>query len=436
MKLLVVGSGGREHAMCCKLMESKKTTKVFAAPGSDGMSLDGVSSTGISELDHVRLVQFAKEEGIDLTIVGPEVPLVNGVVDEFEAEGLRIFGPSKAAAQLEGSKEFAKKIMVDYNIPTAKYQAFSDLEAAKAYVVENGAPIVVKADGLAAGKGVVVAETVADALTALDEIMGDRAFGEAGSMVVIEECLRGEELSLMAFVSGETVVPMVPAQDHKRAFDGDAGPNTGGMGAYSPVPHIDAAIVEEAERTILRPMAKAMVAEGVPFTGILYAGLMVTEDGPKVIEFNARFGDPETQVVLPRLESDLVDVVEAVMSGEELALSWTEEACAGVVLASEGYPGSYEKGVSFDVPVNLSPGQKWYHAGTKEVVGQKGQWETNGGRVILLSSLGVDFKDALERTYRVLDNSTFNGLFYRSDIGSRALNASIENGNASLSKLI
>ncbi|MBU9710705.1 phosphoribosylamine--glycine ligase [Evansella tamaricis] len=434
MKVLVVGSGGREHALCWKLKESKRVSEVFAAPGSDALSLDGVRSVRISERDHDGLIHFANEEGIDLTIVGPEVPLVNGIVDDFTTAGLRIFGPSGAAAQLEGSKEFAKKIMVEYGIPTAKYEAFTDLEKAKAYVSKEGAPIVVKADGLAAGKGVIVCETEEEAFNALDEIMGNRTFGDAGSLVVIEECLRGEELSLMAFVHGELVIPMVPAQDHKRAFDGDSGPNTGGMGAYSPVPHIVASLVEEAEHTILRPMAKAMVAEGVPFTGILYAGLMMTEDGPKVIEFNARFGDPETQVVLPRLKSDLVDVIEGLLKGDEVVLEWSEEACAGVVLASVGYPGSYPKGVAMDIPVDtvLLDGQKWFHAGTKF---EDGQWKTNGGRVILLSSLGTDLQEAFRKTYYIINESSWDGLFYRSDIGKRAITLSSLDGNDSSSIL-
>ncbi|MFA9558422.1 phosphoribosylamine--glycine ligase [Evansella sp. AB-rgal1] len=423
MKVLVIGSGGREHALCWKLKQSKKVTEVFAAPGSDAMVDDGITTVNIAESDHSGLIHFAKENGVGLTVVGPEAPLVAGVVDAFQAEGLKVFGPTKAAATLEGSKQFAKEIMKKYNIPTAAYEVFTELEAAKAYVEKQGAPIVVKADGLAAGKGVIVAETVDEALTALDDIIGARAFGDAGSSVVIEDCLRGEELSLMAFVHGETVISMVPAQDHKRAFDGDEGPNTGGMGAYSPVPHISSDLVAEAEETILRLMAKAMVAEGVPFTGILYAGLMMTEEGPKVIEFNARFGDPETQVVLPRLETDLVQVLESVMAGEELDLSWTEQACAGVVLASEGYPGSYPKGVAMSVPtVDESTGLKWFHAGTKK--DQEGHLVTNGGRVILLSTLGDDLGTALGSTYEVLDASEWPGLFYRSDIGHRAVKLS------------
>ncbi|SDX96786.1 phosphoribosylamine--glycine ligase [Evansella caseinilytica] len=421
MKVLVIGSGGREHALCWKLKQSAKVSDIFAAPGSDGMAEDGVKVVDIAENDHDGLIRFAKEAGIGLTVVGPEAPLVSGVVDAFQADGLAIFGPTKAAATLEGSKQFAKEIMKKYSIPTAAYEAFTELAAAKAYVEKQGAPIVVKADGLAAGKGVVVAETKQEAIEALEHIMSARVFGDAGSAVVIEECLVGEELSLMAFVHGETVIPMVPVQDHKRAHDGDQGPNTGGMGAYSPVPHIEAHWVTAAEKTILRPMAKAMVKEGVPFTGILYAGLMMTEQGPKVIEFNARFGDPETQVVLPRLKTDLLHVIEQTMAGEEIELSWGAEACAGVVLASEGYPGSYPKGTPMNVPALDTDEQKWFHAGTKKT---DSGWVTNGGRVILLSSLGKNLDAALEKTYAALNVHDWDGLFYRSDIGSRAVTLS------------
>jgi len=425
MKVLVIGGGGREHALCWKLQESKLVEEVFAAPGSDGMTADGIRSIGIAESDHGALIQFAKEEEIGLTIVGPEAPLVAGIVDAFQQEGLTVFGPSERAAAIEGSKQFAKELMKKYQIPTAKYEVFTNVELAKAYVREQGAPIVVKADGLAAGKGVIVAETVEEAVDALDEIMGERTFGDAGSVVVIEECLVGEELSLMAFVHGNTVVPMVPAQDHKRAYEGDTGPNTGGMGAYSPVPHIGDDLVKVAEEEILRPMARGMVLEGVSFTGILYAGLMMTVDGPKVIEFNARFGDPETQVVLPRLKTDLVEVFQEVMAGNELELEWSSEACAGVVLASEGYPGNYEKGTFFETSV-VGGGQKWFHAGTKkeDAAGSKAGWVTNGGRVILLSTLSVDLHTAFEETYQQLNGNEWNGLFYRKDIGRRALTLS------------
>lgn len=426
MKVLVIGSGGREHALAWKFAQSDKVSEVLVAPGSDAIDDEpGCRSVAVPENDHSALISLAQKEGVGLTMVGPEAPLVAGLVDDFQKAGLKVFGPSKAAATIEGSKQFAKDIMKKYNIPTAEFETFTDLEEAKAYVRRVGAPIVVKADGLAAGKGVVVAETADEALNALDEMMGDRKFGDAGESVVIEECLRGEELSYMAFVHGRKVVPMVTAQDHKRAFEGDTGPNTGGMGAYSPVPHLDGEWLKKAEETVLRPMAEAMADEGVPFTGILYGGLMITENGAKVIEFNARFGDPETQVILPRLKSDLAEVIDRVLSGEEPELEWTDEACVGVVLASEGYPGSYEKGIPFDLPDVADPDkQRWFHAGSKKAETEKltgggvssQQWQTNGGRVLLLSTLAPDLTGALESTYASLNRGTWNGLFYRKDI--------------------
>ncbi|RKL67188.1 phosphoribosylamine--glycine ligase [Salipaludibacillus neizhouensis] len=418
MKILVIGSGGREHALVWKFAQSSKVTEVIVAPGSDAINeLAGCRSVQADMSDHSSLVDLAITEEVSLTVVGPEAPLVAGLIDDLQAAGLKAFGPTKAAAELEGSKQFAKDLMEKYRIPTAAFESFTDLEKAKAYIQKVGAPIVVKADGLAAGKGVVVAETEAEALEALDQMMGERTFGDAGESVVIEECLRGEELSFMAFVHGNTVIPMVTAQDHKRAFEGDTGPNTGGMGAYSPVPHLDGDWLKKAEMSILRPMAGAMVTEGVPFTGILYAGLMITEQGPKVIEFNARFGDPETQVVLPRLKTDLVDVIESVLNEEELALEWAEEACVGVVLASEGYPGSYEKGTVFHLPeVDDKANQLWFHAGSVKNDSDAGGWKTNGGRVLLLATVAPTLKEALSTTYDVLARSEWNGLFYRKDI--------------------
>lgn len=418
MKILVIGSGGREHALAWKFTQSKRVSEVIVAPGSDGINgMTGCRSVNVDMSDHSALVALAKKEQVALTIVGPEAPLVAGLVDDFQEAELKVFGPTKAAAEIEGSKYFAKQLMQKYHIPTAEFETFTDLAEAKQYVEKVGEPIVVKADGLAAGKGVVVAESVEEAIEALDQMMGERTFGDAGESVVIEECLRGEELSFMAFVHENTVVPMVTAQDHKRAFEGDTGPNTGGMGAYSPVPHLDGDWLKKAEMSILRPMAGAMMTEGVPFTGILYAGLMITEDGPKVIEFNARFGDPETQVVLPRLNTDLVDVIESVLDGVELELDWSDEACVGVVLASEGYPGSYDKGTAFQVPevVNAEK-QLWFHAGSVKDNTKKDSWKTNGGRVLLLSTLAPTLKEALASTYNVLSQGSWNGLFYRKDI--------------------
>lgn len=424
MNVLVIGSGGREHTLAWKFAQSEKVDYVYVAPGNDAIAEEpGCQSVPIQENDHEKLVGFAKENRIGLTMVGPEAPLVDGIVDAFMEAGLTIFGPTKASAALEGSKDFAKSIMLRHGIPTADYAACTDLEKAKTYIREQGAPIVVKADGLAAGKGVVVAETVDEALKAVERMMADGQFGDAGNRVVIEECLVGEELSFMAFVHGNAVVPMVTAQDHKRAFDGDLGPNTGGMGAYSPVPHLDGAWLKRAEDEILRPMAKAMVKEGVPFTGILYGGLMITEDGPKVIEFNARFGDPETQVILPRMKSDLLTTIQDVMSGQEPEVHWSGNACATVVLASEGYPGSYEKGTTFTLPeVDDSAGQRWFHAGSKR---NQDAWQTAGGRVIALSTLAPTIDEAVTATYEKLNTHNWDGLFYRKDIAHHVMKRNI-----------
>lgn len=342
MNVLVIGRGGREHALAWKFAQSEKVEKVYVAPGNEGMR-DVAIPVDIDENDFDALVLFAKENNVELTFVGPEIPLMNGIVDRFKEEGLRVFGPNKAAAVIEGSKAFTKELMKKYNIPTAAYETFTDYDEAVKYIQKVGAPIVVKADGLAAGKGVTVAMTLEEALQAVKEMLQDVKFGVASKKVVIEEFLDGQEFSLMAFVNGTTVHPMVIAQDHKRAFDGDKGPNTGGMGAYSPVPQIPESAVQEAIETVLHPTAKAMIQENRSFTGILYAGLILTNDGPKVIEFNARFGDPETEVVLPRLENDLVDVCNAVLDESELTLQWSEDAVIGVVLASKGYPEAYKK---------------------------------------------------------------------------------------------
>ena len=342
MNVLVIGRGGREHALAWKFAQSEKVEKVYVAPGNEGMR-DVATPIDIDENDFDALILFAKENHVELTFVGPEIPLMNGIVDRFKEEGLRVFGPNKAAAVIEGSKAFTKELMKKYNIPTAAYETFTDYEEAVQYIEKVGAPIVIKADGLAAGKGVTVAMTLEEALQAAKEMLQDVKFGEASKKVVIEEFLDGQEFSLMAFVNGTTVHPMVIAQDHKRAFDGDKGPNTGGMGAYSPVPQISESAVQEAIETVLHPTAKAMIQENRSFTGILYAGLILTNDGPKVIEFNARFGDPETEVVLPRLENDLVDVCNAVLDESELTLQWSEESVIGVVLASKGYPEAYKK---------------------------------------------------------------------------------------------
>ncbi|WP_147803164.1 phosphoribosylamine--glycine ligase [Alkalicoccus halolimnae] len=424
MNVLVIGGSGREHVIAWKLAQSDRIDEVIAAPGSDAIAqMMDCRVEDIKEDEHEKLVELALREDIELAVIGPEAPLVEGLTDKLQAAGVPVFGPSKAAAQLEGSKQFAKDIMKKYNIPTASFKSFTDLSEAKKHVEASRIPIVIKADGLAAGKGVTVAETKEEAFAALERMMEEKVFGDAGDSVVIEECLQGEELSYMAFVHGKTVVPMVTAQDHKRAFEGDTGPNTGGMGAYSPVPHINDLFLKQAETEILRPMAEAMVEENTPFTGILYAGLMITDEGPKVIEFNVRFGDPEAQVILPRLESDLVDVMLQVLNDQEVELSWSAEACAGVVLASEGYPESYEKGKAFTMPMTRSDEkQQFFHAGTK-VNSESVGWKTNGGRVLLLASQAPTLEEALNMTYQVLDQKEWDGLFYRKDIGYRTLKA-------------
>ncbi|MEN1938409.1 phosphoribosylamine--glycine ligase [Paenibacillus sp. 102] len=416
MNVLVIGRGGREHALAWKFAQSEQVEKVYVAPGNEGMR-DVAMPVDIDENDFDALVLFAKENNIALTFVGPEIPLMNGIVDRFEAEGLRVFGPNKAAAVIEGSKAFTKELMKKYDIPTAAYETFTNYEEAVAYIQKVGAPIVIKADGLAAGKGVTVAMTLEEALQAVKEMLQDVKFGEASKKVVIEEFLDGQEFSLMAFVNGTTVYPMVIAQDHKRAFDGDKGPNTGGMGAYSPVPQIPESAVEVAIETVLHPTAQAMIKEGRSFTGILYAGLILTSEGPKVIEFNARFGDPETEVVLPRLESDLVDVCNRVLDGEELTLKWSKEAVIGVVLASKGYPEAYKKGAVIrgldtleDVIV--------FHAGTAM---KHGDFVTNGGRVLFVACKAKDLQGAKDKVYKEIEKIESDGLFYRSDIGYRAI---------------
>ncbi|MFT8390751.1 MAG: phosphoribosylamine--glycine ligase [Sporolactobacillus sp.] len=419
MRILIVGSGGREHAMAWKAAQSPLVSAVYAAPGSDGMRAVA-QCVPIDVMDFEALSQFASEQAIDLTLVGPEIPLVGGIVDHFQEKGLKIFGPSKAAAQIEGSKAFAKALMKKYAIPTSDYQSFTNYDQAVDYLHQVGAPIVLKADGLAAGKGVIVALTMDEAETGLKELMKDKKFAEAGSRVVIEEYLEGEEFSLMALVNGELVTPLAIAQDHKRAYEGDKGPNTGGMGAYSPVPQIAPAIVDEAVRTIVQPTASGMVQDGNSFTGVLYAGLMLTKKGPKVIEFNCRFGDPETQVVLPRLKSDFVQAITDVIGGEKPTLEWTAQTAVGVVLASAGYPGAYEKGGALGDLAQLPEAALLFHAGTQ----QTGEgWVTNGGRVLLVTRLADDLRSARDAVNEDMEKIATNAVFYRRDIGHHALEA-------------
>ncbi|MBC1492979.1 phosphoribosylamine--glycine ligase [Listeria booriae] len=418
MKILVVGGGGREHAISQKLLESSNVETVFCAPGNDGMRQGNVEVTPIPENDTAALIQFAKEKAIDWAIVGPEVPLLAGLVDAFEAAGIKAFGPTQKAALIEGSKDFAKQFMKKYHIPTAHSETFTDYDAAYNYLQQKGVPIVIKADGLAAGKGVVVALEMEEAVLALKDMIQDNKFGEASTKVVMEDFLDGEEFSLMAFVRGEKVYPMAIAQDHKRAYEGDKGPNTGGMGAYSPVPHIPQAIVREAIQKILLPAAKGMVAENRSFSGILYAGLIVTAQGPKVIEFNARFGDPETQVVLPRLKSDFALLIDALLNDTEPTIEWeTEGVTLGVVLASAGYPEAYDKGNEITGLKDVQ--SKVFHAGTKQ--DKSGAFLSNGGRVLLVSETANSMQEAQEKVYKEmkkLDNPNF---FYRIDIGTKAV---------------
>ena len=419
MKLFVVGSGGREHAIAKKLLESPQVEQVFVAPGNDGMTLDGLDLVDIAISEHSKLIDFAKENDIAWTFIGPDDALAAGIVDDFNAAGLKAFGPTKNAAELEWSKDFAKEIMVKYGVPTAAYATFSDFEQAKAYIEKQGAPIVVKADGLALGKGVVVAETVDQAVDAVREMLLDNKFGDSGARVVIEEFLDGEEFSLFAFVNGDTFYIMPTAQDHKRAYDGDKGPNTGGMGAYAPVPHLSEALINQSIETIVKPVLKGMIAEGRPYLGILYAGLIVTAEGPKVIEFNARFGDPETQIILPRLTSDLAQNISDILDQKPTQVTWTDQGVTlGVVVASKGYPLDYEKGVV--LPEKTEDDIITYYAGAK--FDEKGRaLLSNGGRVYMLVTTADSVKEAQEKIYAQLKNQETEGLFYRNDIGSKAI---------------
>lgn len=413
MKVLVVGRGGREHAIAWKVAQSKLVTELFVAPGNDGMKTQ-YSCVPIDELDSEALIEFVQKNHVDLTIVGPESALMNGLADQFALHNLKIFGPTQAAANIEGSKQFAKEIMVKYNIPTAQFATFNNYPEAKTYLDQVGAPIVVKYDGLAAGKGVVVAMTTQEADQALQDMLLNAKFGDG--KVILEQFLEGPEFSLMALVHGETVLPLSIAQDHKRAFDGDQGPNTGGMGAYSPVPVIPQEMIDLAVETVMKPAAKAMVAEGKPFTGILYGGLILTANGPQVIEFNARFGDPETEVVLPKMKSDLVQVILDLLDGVETKIEWHDRCYIGVVLASKGYPNAFEKGIEITglehVPNTV------FHMGTSF---KDGKWLNNGGRVLFVVGEGATLREAQENAYQGISFIQSPALFYRKDIGWQAL---------------
>lgn len=423
MKILVVGGGGREHALCWKIAQSPLVAKIYAAPGNGGTDLEEKTENIAIKADDIqKLVEFAKSEKIDLTVVGPEDPLALGIVDAFEKEGLRAFGPGKEAAQLEASKAFAKEIMIEAGIPTAAYGEFQDFDSAKAYVEKQGAPIVVKADGLAAGKGVTVAATIDEAVTALKEIFHDNAFGTAGSKVVIEEFLEGEEASYLAFSDGKTVLPMVSSQDHKPAYDGDKGPNTGGMGAYSPAPVVTDEIFSFATEKIAYPLIRTMADRGITFKGIIYAGLMVTKAGVKVLEFNARFGDPETQPVLSRLRSDIVPVFLACTDQtlDKIEIEWDENPTVCVVMASGGYPKSYKKGYPIKgiAEADMLEGVKVFHAGTETA---EGETVNTGGRVLGVTACGDGLEDTIKLAYEAVSKISWQDVHYRKDIGAKAL---------------
>jgi phosphoribosylamine--glycine ligase len=421
MKVLVVGGGGREHALVWKLRQSPRVDKVYCAPGNAGIA-EIAECIDIKNDDFEGLLDFVKYNWIDLTVVGPEVPLSEGIVDAFVKEKRIIFGPDKAGAQLEGSKQFAKDFMQKYGIPTAEYKTFSSYLQAEEYVRLKGAPIVVKADGLAAGKGVIVAETVDEAIDALKLIMKDNAFGDAGSKVIVEQCLKGEEASFMILTDGKTVVPLATSQDHKQIFDGDKGPNTGGMGAYSPAPIVTDEMSAEVMKTIIAPIMKGLERESIDYRGVIYVGLMICDGKPYVLEFNVRFGDPEAQPILSRLDCDLFDLLKATAEGRlnEIDVKWKEGASICVVLASKGYPGSYQKGDAIkglDAFKN-SEDVVVFHAGTTF---NNGEVVTSGGRVLGVTALGDDIKSAQVNAYNAIEKINFDGMQFRKDIGDKAI---------------
>jgi len=422
MKVLIIGSGGREHALAYKAAQSKNVTTVYVAPGNAGTATEaGIENVAINADDIDGLLAFASSHSIDLTIVGPEQPLVLGVVDVFERNNLAIFGPSQAAAQLEGSKSFSKDFLAKYEIPSADYCTFEDIEAALSYIDQKGAPIVIKADGLAAGKGVIVAMTKQEAYDAVNDMLADNKFGDAGSRVVIEEFLEGEEASFIVMVDGENVLPFATSQDHKRAYNEDKGPNTGGMGAYSPAPVVTDEIHKRIMDQVIFPTVQGMIKEGNPYKGFLYAGLMINAEGePKVIEFNCRFGDPETQPIMLRLESDLVELCQLACEGklDTASISFSPKAAIGVVMAAGGYPGSYSKGNVISGLEATAEESKIFHAGTAL---SNGQVVTSGGRVLCITTLGDNVTQAQAKAYSLLQNVSWKDAFFRTDIGYRAI---------------
>ncbi|MCU0666437.1 MAG: phosphoribosylamine--glycine ligase [Candidatus Omnitrophica bacterium] len=422
MRILVVGSGGREHALVWKIKQSKLVDKIFCAPGNAGIAQDA-QCVDIKPENISSLLEFARKERIDLTVVGPEVPLAFGIVDEFDKYHIKIFGPNRLAAQMEASKIFSKELMKKYKVPTADFRVFDNAGEAKKYIAKKGAPCVIKADGLAAGKGVVVAKSVDEANNAVDLMLRDLAFGEAGSKIIIEDCLEGQEASILVLTDSKEVIALDSAQDHKRIFDDDKGPNTGGMGAYSPAPVVTKELFKEILEKIVYRTIDGLVKEGIIYKGVLYAGVMITKDGPKALEFNARFGDPETQVILPRLKSDLVEVMLAVCEGKLSRvhnLEWDDRACVTVVLASGGYPGDYKKGNEIFGLEETSKKDDViiFHSGTNS--SQK-KYITSGGRVLGVTALGKTIKEAIATSYQAVGKISFDGMHYRKDIGRRAL---------------
>nr|WP_303832936.1 phosphoribosylamine--glycine ligase [Snodgrassella alvi] len=423
MKLLVIGSGGREHALAWRLAQSPKVNTVYVAPGNAGTATEP-KLLNLAVTDHQQLIAFCREQQIAFTVVGPEAPLAAGIVDKFTAAGLAVFGPSQYCAQLESSKDFAKAFMARTGIPTAAYQTFTDAEAAHQYISQKGAPIVIKADGLAAGKGVIVAMTLAEAHQAVDDMLRDNAMGAAGSRVVIEDFLQGEEASFIVMVDGEHVLPMATSQDHKRLLDFDKGPNTGGMGAYSPAPVVTEAVYQRVMDEIILPVVKGMQADGHPYRGFLYAGLMIDDSGaPYTIEFNCRFGDPETQPIMCRLQSDLVELIEAALDGrlDTVTAEWRDQAAVGVVLAAAGYPQDPRKGDVISGITEADQTGKVFHAGT--AFNSRHELVTHGGRVLCVVGLGADIKTAQTKAYTALESIKFAGMQYRHDIGAKALKA-------------
>ncbi len=420
MNILVIGSGGREHALCWKLRQSSKTEDLYCAPGNGGTSEIAVN-VDLTVSEHPAVIDFCKDKNIDLVVVGPEAPLAVGITDDLENSGIKVFGPLYAASRMESSKIFAKELMGRYNIPTAPFRIFDDFKKAEEYIRSEGAPIVVKAYGLAAGKGVIVTDNIEEAVEGARLMLVEKKFGSAGQRIIVEKCLKGEEASILVITDGQNVIPLASSQDHKCLLDGDKGPNTGGMGAYSPAPVIDEAFFAGIMETIIRPTLEGLRNENILYRGVLYAGLMITDSGPKVLEYNVRFGDPETQAILPRLKSDFVDLLVAAADGDisGIELEWDERECVCVVLASGGYPDSYEKGKRITgLREALDENALIFHAGTRL---ENGEFFSSGGRVLNVVGMGDGIKEAVENTYRAVEKIHFDGMCYRKDIGYKAI---------------